>query len=74
MEQSIQDAKAMKRLLKDEDFIRIFMNSFMTQSMHEMIFRDGINEVTTKQIESRRVLNSFIYDIIDQGEIAEEQI
>lgn len=62
------------RLLENPDFKDIFLEYYLKTTMHDLMYREGSSNGVMKNLDARKNLNDFIYDIIDNGKIADEQL
>ena len=69
----IDDKRKVERLLQNQDFVDIILKSYMNDSIHELMFREGSSDGVIRGIDSRKSLNDFIFGIIEEGKIAEEK-
>ena len=65
-------AKA-ERLFENKDFMDIILVEYMNKSIHELMYREGSSIGVRKGIDARKSLNDFLYAIIEEGKVAEEQ-
>lgn len=66
--------KKMESLLDDPNFKDIFINYFLKSTIHELMYREGSSQGVMKELDARKVFNDFMYNIIDSGKNAEEQL
>jgi len=70
--EKIDNKSKVERLLQNQDFVDIILKSYMNESIHELMFREGSSDGVMRGIDARKSLNDFIYGIIEEGKIAEE--
>jgi len=70
--EKINNKSKVERLLQNQDFVDIILKSYMNESIHELMFREGSSDGVMRGIDARKSLNDFIYGIIEEGKIAEE--
>lgn len=70
--EKIHNKSKVERLLQNQDFVDIILKSYMNESIHELMFREGSSDGVMRGIDARKSLNDFIYGIIEEGKIAEE--
>lgn len=64
----------LERLLKNEDFDILFMQEYLKASAYEVLYREGIQDGSRRVLEARKVFHDYLYDIIDSGKIAEDEL
>lgn len=74
LKRDLDAKKQLDKLLKQEEFVNIFLKKFLKESLHEMIYREGSTPGVIKQMDARKVFNDFIYQIIEDGKKAEEAL
>ena len=72
--QKVNNKKMMEYLLSTPEFTSIFMKDYLTNSLNEMVYREGASDGVVKEINARKNMHDFIYDIISQGEYAVQQL
>lgn len=70
--EKIHNKSKVERLLQNQDFVDIILKSYMNESIHELMFREGSSDGVMRGIDARKSLNDFIYGVIEEGKIAEE--
>jgi len=64
----------LERLFKDEDFDTLFMREYLKTTAYEVLYREGISDGSRRVLDARKVFHDFLYDIIESGKLAEEQL
>ena len=70
----VNKKRAMETLLNTPEFTEIFMNDYLSNSLNEMVYREGASDGVIDGINARKSLNDFIYAIISEGNYAEQQL
>ena len=77
MKQEVRDkifAKTqVEELLQNKGFIDIIMPRYMRESIHDLMYREGSSNGVTRGIDARKDLNDFLFNIIEEGKLAEER-
>ena len=72
--QKINNKKMMEYLLSTPEFTSIFMKDYLTNSLNEMVYREGASDGVAKEINARKNMHDYIYAIISEGEYAVQQL
>jgi len=66
-----EKALAVTRLYANKDFQELIIDEFITNGIHNLVLTDNVDSDSTRdQLKARRILYQFLYDIIQEAEIA----
>jgi len=75
-DEEIIDEKAKKilRLLDNDDFVDIIMDEYLGSDIHDLVMEEDVKkEAIQEELISRRILRTYIFDILRQAELLKQE-
>jgi hypothetical protein len=54
-----------------EEFQEIILSKFLERDVFDIVMKNNMTEHSAAELDARRILNKYIYDIIEDGKNAE---
>ena len=69
-----EKAIATTRLYANKDFQKLILGEFIDQGIHNLVMTENVDsEPIRDELKARKILHDWLYDIIQQAEIAKTE-
>ena len=70
----LQTAEDIKKLFSSNEFQRVIVNGFLSESVMDTIYRENVdNEAVRDQLKARKILNDYLIGALSDAEIIQQE-
>jgi hypothetical protein len=70
-----EKANAVTKLYANKEFQELILEEFINNSIHSMVLTENVDsEAVRDELKARRILNDFLYRIIEEAEIKKSEV